>query len=437
VSTSIAGTDSPTATAPVTVKVRKRASRPRLSWRDLASESVAGVLARPLRTLLTTLGTVLGIGALVATIGVSKTAGNQIVGRFSELTATQVIVQTAGDAGGGSGAGGGSSGRRGQTSLPWDVENRLVLNGVKSAGAYGDVDTGTSLVRSSPIRDPRVVSDFQLRVIAASPGLFDVTRATIVSGRVFDIGHSDRNERVAVLGAGAAKKLNITRLDDQPAIFIGSEAFTVIGIVDDFKRERSLVEAVILPAGTARKRFGTLAPTKVVIETSLGAAQLIAKQAPFALVPNDPTALQVSAPPDPKATRQKVEGDVNSLFLVLGLVSLVVGAIGIANVTLVTVLERVGEIGLRRALGAARRHIAYQFLAESTAIGLVGGVIGASVGVIVVVIVSSVRRWTPVLDAWVPLTAPALGALVGLLAGLYPSLRAANLEPVEALRTAT
>src|SRR5690606_13760738 len=110
-------------------------------------------------------------------------------------------------------------------------------------------------------------------------------------------------------------------------------------------------------------------------------------------------------------------------------------AIGIANVTLVSVLERVGEIGLRRALGAARRHIAAQFLVESTAMGLVGGIIGASLGVLVVVAISASRTWTPILDPWIPLAAPFVGAATGMLAGLYPSLRAAALEPVEALRS--
>jgi ABC-type antimicrobial peptide transport system permease subunit len=122
------------------------------------------------------------------------------------------------------------------------------------------------------------------------------------------------------------------------------------------------------------------------------------------------------------------------LFLVLGGVSLLVGAIGIANVTLVSVLERVGEIGLRRALGAARRHVAAQFLMESTAMGLVGGIIGASMGVLLVVAISAARTWTPVLDPWVPLAAPLVGALTGLVAGLYPAIRASALEPVEALR---
>jgi ABC-type antimicrobial peptide transport system permease subunit len=106
-------------------------------------------------------------------------------------------------------------------------------------------------------------------------------------------------------------------------------------------------------------------------------------------------------------------------------------------VTLVSVLERVGEIGLRRALGAGRRHIAAQFLAESCAIGLLAGVIGASLGVLTVVLVAASRQWTPVLDAWLPPAAAVLGAFAGLIAGVYPALRAARMEPVEALRSGT
>ena len=172
-----------------------------------------------------------------------------------------------------------------------------------------------------------------------------------------------------------------------------------------------------------------------MIETDLGAAALIARQAPTALNPNAPETLSATAPAEPTRTRDDVQTDVNGLFLLLGLISLVVGAIGIANVTLVTVMERTGEIGLRRALGARRWHIAGQMLCESAAMGLVGGIVGASLGIVTVVGVSADRSWTPLLDPWLPFAAPPAGALVGLIAGAYPAIRAARLEPVEALRS--
>jgi macrolide transport system ATP-binding/permease protein len=122
------------------------------------------------------------------------------------------------------------------------------------------------------------------------------------------------------------------------------------------------------------------------------------------------------------------------MFLLLGGLSLVVGAIGIANITLVGVMERTGEIGLRRAMGATRSHIAAQFLLESASMGVIGGVLGASLGVIVVVAVSAYQVWTPVLDPAAPLLAPLIGGAIGLLSGTYPAMRAAMLEPVEAFR---
>ena len=144
--------------------------------------------------------------------------------------------------------------------------------------------------------------------------------------------------------------------------------------------------------------------------------------------------MKIEVPQEPKRLRDEVQGDLNVMFLLLGGLSLVVGAIGIANITLVSVMERTGEIGLRRALGATRGHIAAQFLFESASMGVIGGVIGASVGVLIVVAVSAYQVWTPVLDLEAPLLAPLIGAAIGLLSGTYPALRAAYLEPVDALR---
>jgi len=194
---------------------------------------------------------------------------------------------------------------------------------------------------------------------------------------------------------------------------------------------------MIMPEGTAAKVYGLRAPALAQIETRVGAVELIARQSPPVLSPTQSAQLKVSAPPNPRDLKGAIRNDLNALFVLLGGVSLLVGAIGIANVTLVSVLERVGEIGLRRALGAGRRHIAAQFLVESSAMGALGGIIGASIGVLVVVGISATRTWTPVLDPWIPLAAPLLGAVIGLVSGTYPALRAARMEPVDALRAGT
>jgi macrolide transport system ATP-binding/permease protein len=399
----------------------------RMRPRDLAREAVAGLLARPARVGLTVLGTVIGVGALVATLGLSKTASNQIVGHFDALSATDVVISPSARAGG-----------AGATVLPWDAESRLLrLNGVAAAGTLSDVDVRGALVRSVPINDPLEAGAIQLPMKAASPGLFRAVHAQLSTGRFFDAGHSQRADRVLILGPNAARRLHITRIDDQPAVFVGDRLYAVIGVLSSVSRQASLLGSAIMPEGTARVEFGLRAPALAQVETRIGAVNLIVRQAPIALSPNNPALLKVAAPPDPKQLRGQVKNDLNALFLLLGGVSLLVGAIGIANVTLVSVLERVGEIGLRRALGAGRRHIAAQFLLESTAMGFAGGVMGASLGTLVIVAVSAMKTWTPVLDPWVPLGAPLLGALIGLVSGTYPSVRAASLEPVEALRAGT
>ena len=397
--------------------------------RDLLSEAAAGLLARPARVALTVLGTVIGVAALVATLGLSKTAGSQIVGRFSTVAATDVVITPVPGALGGS---------RAATVIPWDAEARLRrLNGVAAAGTLSEVDVRGALVRSVPINDPLGQTELQLPVRAASVGLWRAVRARLTAGRLPDAGHSARGNRTVVLGANAARRLGIRSLDQQPAIFIGDRLYQVIGLVGSVERQPSLLGSLTIPNGTARREFGLAAPASVQIETEIGAVDVVVRQAPRALSPDAPQLLRVAAPPDPETLRAGVESDLNALFLLLGAVSLLVGALGIANVTLVSVLERVGEIGLRRALGAARHHIAAQFLVESGVMGLLGGIVGTALGVLVVVGVSAGRTWTPVLDPWVPLVAPLVGGLIGLLSGTYPALRAATLEPVEALRAGT
>ena len=404
-----------------------RRRRSRLRPLDLFDETLAGVFARPARALLTTLGTVLGLASLVATMGISRTAGDQIVDRFNELQATQVTVRARS-------AGGFGNNQRDAAILPWEVEDLLdPLNGVVASGAVASVPNPGG-VRTVPFVDPASSAARTVPVVAASAGFLPAVRGHVASGRMFDEGHIRRGDRVVVIGADLAADLGINDVAAQPGVYIGEELFTVIGIVDDAPRDRGLLGSVVMTSTIAAERFDVTRPERIVVETDLGAARQIAEQAPVALNPNDPSTIAATAPPDPQRSREGVQNDLNGLFLLLGLISLVVGAIGIANVTLVTVMERTGEIGLRRALGARRRHIAGQVLCESAAMGAVGGIVGASAGIITVVVVSAARSWTPVLDPWLPFAAPPAGAFVGLVAGLYPSIRAARMEPVDALR---
>ncbi|MCC6435679.1 MAG: ABC transporter permease [Acidimicrobiales bacterium] len=376
------------------------------------------------------MGTVLGVAALVATLGLARTAGTQIVTRFDELAATSVQVRPAGQGGF---AGADTTVR---SSIPWDAGDRLArLNGVRSAGTYTAL--GTKASRTVPLVDPTGRDVVQLPVVAVSGGTFDAVRARVRTGRFFDDGHNVRRDPVAVLGPAAAQRLNVTRVDQGPVVFVDERPLIIVGILDGVVRQPELLGAVIIPDGIARTRFGLRAPAEVQVDVAVGAAELIGSQAALALDPNQPERLRVAVPRSPRGVQEQVQADVNGLFVVLGAISLLIGAIGIANITLVSVLERVGEIGLRRAVGAARRHVAAQFLVESAAVGLLGGIIGASGGVLTVVAVSAARGWTPVLDPWLPLAAPLSGLAIGLLAGAYPAWKATAIEPITALRQGT
>jgi macrolide transport system ATP-binding/permease protein len=401
------------------------APRSGVTIRDLFNEALAGMFARPVRMMLTVLGVVIGLTALVATIGLTRTAGNRIISQFDQLAATELFVS----------ARPGRTGIIDPKAIPWDAPTRLRrLNGVVAAGTMSEIDIGDMLVTSSPVKDPLKQTAFKLSVHAASPELFRAVKADMKTGRLPDLGHSSRADRVAVLGPDAARRLGVLDLGQLPAISIGDHLYLVVGILRDVGRKPELLGSVIIPEGTARQDFGLVGPGTVVIETRIGAAYLIADQTPPALRPDDPRILRVEVPLEPKRVRDEVQSDVNVMLLLLGGLSLVVGAIGIANITLVSVMERTGEIGLRRAIGATRGHIAAQFLFESASMGVIGGILGASLAVMIVVGVSAYQLWTPVLDPAAPLLAPLIGGAIGLLSGAYPAMRAARLEPVEALR---
>ncbi|MFM9446396.1 ABC transporter permease [Streptomyces acidiscabies] len=397
----------------------------RLDWRDLFAEALSGVSQRPARSALTSLGTVLGVGAFVAVLGLTATASAQIDDRFNALTATEVTLQDAAaerDPGGG-------------TAFGPDAEQLITrVNGVRAGGVLwpvklpaGQQVTGSPLVGG-------VHAD--TTVYAASPEALDAAHLTLTQGRLYDRRLSERREPVVVVGETVARRLGITSLDTDPAVFIGDRSFTVTGIASDAERRPELLLSVMVPRTTAEALWGPPAEgsATMLVATRLGAAGQVAREAPVAVRADHPEYVRAVAPPDPRTLRSSVGDDLAQLFLALAGICLVIGAVGIANTTLVAVLERTAEIGLRRALGARRHHVTLQFLTESGALGALGGLVGTSVGVLVVITVSLARTWSPVVHPLVVASAPLIGLVTGLLAGLYPASRAARVEPVEALR---
>ncbi|NDU72090.1 FtsX-like permease family protein [Actinomadura sp. DSM 109109] len=418
----------------------------RLLWRDLISEATAGLTQRPGRSALTMLGTVLGVSAFVAVLGLTATASGQISRQFSVLTATTVSVTATADRAVGADEdtevpGHAGDAESGAEAFPVDADERIEkLNGVVSAGTWRKLQfSGPLSITASPVVHAGSTGDIGAisSVYAASPGTLEAVGATVKQGTLYNRFHEARSEPVAVLGSTAAERLGITQLESQPAVFVNQKAFTVIGIVTDAQQLPELLAGVMIPRGTATKVYGPPGLNnqgQMIIKTRLGAAKLIATQAPIALRPEQPDLFTATPPPDPRSLRDEVTSNLTGLFLLLAAICLVIGAVGIANTTFVSVLERTGEIGLRRSLGARPRHIAIQFLTESTVLGLLGGMVGTTIAIVVVVGVAVAKQWTAVLEPLTVLPAPFIGGLAGLLAGLYPALRAARIEPQEALR---
>lgn len=392
----------------------------RLPWRDIADEALAGLVQRPGRSMMTMLGTILGIGALVAILGFTATTQGQISKQFTVLSATQVTVT------------GGPFSR--------DASARASrIRGVVAAGVFWSVSQNRPGLQIAAQPDPGTANasaDAGLDLTAADPSALTAMGAHIADGRLLTAFSQDRAAPVAVLGELAARRLGITQLSASPAVFVSGVPYSVIGIVSSFSRAPGELLSVIIPSTTARARYGQ--PDKsepsMMITTRLGAAEVVARQIAVALNPSDPGSFQVSAPADPTTLQAGVNSSVNTLLLILAAMSLVIGTIGIVNTTMVAVMERIGEIGLRRALGARPRHIAAQFLAESLALGTMGGLLGTATAVIIVLAVAFLRHQTAVIPPWAVLPAPFAGSIIGLLAGIYPSARASRIEPVAALQ---
>ncbi len=388
---------------------------------DVVAQALLEPLGRPGRSLLTVIGTVLGVGMLVAILGLSKSAQARINEHFNNLLSTEVSAQ---------------EGSEGNARIIVDGERQQVLKlpGVLGAGVIRRLPEGVNIARPSESDGEEGIADGNVPLVSASRGALNVIAPTMRAGRSFTALEEARDASVALLGATAAQNLDVTAKQLPIPMDINGHVFLVVGIISAVQRHEEVLLSAVIPDSTELALFGPRGTTPtMLVSTKLGYAGPVSTVLPATIYPADPSLISASAPPEPVGLREEISSDVTGLLIILAGVSLLGGLIGIANTTLVAVLERRAEIGLRRAIGARRGQVAMQFLIESLALGIFGGFLGDAFGLSAVAVAALAKHWVPIEPLWILLVAPAAGGITGLVAGVYPATRAARVDPATAL----
>ena len=392
----------------------------RLSARDVLRVGSIGLRTRRMRATLSALGISIGIATVVAVLGISESSRAGLLSEIDRL-GTNLLTVTPGQTLGGS-----------DSQLP--VESGAAvghLGGVERASAVSGVSDVT--VRRTPYISEEDTGG--IAVEAADLDLLETLDGGMASGRFLDPA-TERYPAV-VLGAVTAQRLGLSGAVRGAQVFIGGRWFSVVGIMRTLPLAPEIDRAALIGYPVAARLFGTDAnPTEIYVRAAQDQVTTVRDVIATTANPDAPEEVEVSRPSDALEARAAAEGALTSLFLGLGAVALLVGAVGIANVMVISVLERRSEIGLRRALGATRNHIRFQFLAESLILVGIGGLAGVLLGTAVTVAYAASQGW----QVTVPPVAIAGGVVaslaIGGLAGLYPAGRAARTSPTEALRTA-
>ena len=390
----------------------------RLRPSDLARVASVGLRTRRLRAALSALGIAIGVAAIVAVLGLSSSSQAGLLAEIDRL-GTNLLTVTNGQTLGGDTA-----------ELPLAARAMIARIGpvtqVEETGS-----TQASVYRSRLIPS---INTGALSVVAASLGLPATVGTTVARGRYLNAATA--RLPVAVLGAAAAQRLGIDRIYPGERIWLGGQWFYVAGILAPAVLAPEIDDAVLVgfPAAERYLGFDGHATTVYVrAQTS----QVTAVQSVLAATANPEASneVEVSQPSAALTARAQAQSALNGLFLGLGAVSLLVGAVGVGNIMLISVLERRSEIGLRRSLGATRGNIRAQFLAEAILLALLGGALGVAAGALATAVYAHTKHWTTVIPtlAWAGGLASAI--LIGAIAGLLPAIRAARLSPTDALRT--
>ena len=393
-------------------------SASRLSTPELVRLAIQGIRTRRLRASLSALGIAIGIGAMVAVVGVSASSQANLLATIDKL-GTNLLTVSPGQTFFGA-----------NEVLPSYARGAINhMNAVQGSSAVYQLSGVT--VRRTPYVPAEQTGG--IGVDATDPALLGTLGVELASGRFLD-GASARLP-VVVLGAQAARTLQLERVGGQLQVYLGGTWFSVIGVMQSVVLDPELDSTAFVGLPIAERMFQTQPnASEIYVRAGVNQVTQVSNLLAATADPENPDGVQVSRPSDALEARAAAKGQFTTLLLGLGAVALLVGAIGIANIMVISVLERRGEIGLRRALGATRRHISSQFLAESALLAALGGLAGLLLGALATWGYALAQHQPLVVPVYALVAAPVAGLAIGAVAGLYPAAKAARLSPTEALR---
>lgn len=384
---------------------------------DVARVGVSGIRSRKLRATLSALGIAIGIASLVGVLGLSESSKSDLLDQLAALGTNLLVVQA------GSGFGFGNA------SLP-----------ETAVGMVDRLGTVEQVASTLPVEGGVYRSDFVpegqtggMTIVAADETLIDALNGSMADG--FFLGGASSEYPAVVLGSEAAQRLGITEVGNGTLIWMAGKWVEVIGILDPFVLAPDLDRSVFISLQVAIHYFDSEGiPTALYLRVDPDWVNQTRDLLPATIDPESPEEVEVTRPSDVLEAEAAAESAFSGLFLGLGAVALLVGGIGIANVMVIGVIERRGEIGLRRAIGATRAHIRRQFLTESLILSAIGGLAGLAIGSAVTAGYSTLQGWRIIIPAIAIGGGLVAALLIGAGAGIYPAMRAARMSPTEALR---